>query len=88
MILREGGEFMNAITVGPVPPGYKKPVSEELRGEIKECTYPVRNYINRSRQLVTNQEISSAEAGRESVQGYVVVARLMGTMLSAIYLII
>ncbi|HBL36244.1 MAG TPA: esterase [Firmicutes bacterium] len=60
---------MNAITVGPVPPGYKKAISEELRGEIKECAYPVRNYINSLRQLVTNQEISSAEAGRESIQG-------------------
>ena len=65
----EGGEFMNDTIVGPVPAGYKKAVSEELRGEIKECSYTVRNYINRSRQLVTNQDISSKEAGRESIQG-------------------
>src|SRR5690554_3342126 len=64
-----GGELMNDITVGPVPAGYKKAVPEGLRGEIKECSYPVRNYINSSRQLVTNQNISSKEAGRETFQG-------------------
>ena len=60
---------MNDLVVGPVPAGYKKAVSEELRGPIKECSYPVQNYINRSRQLVTNQEITGDEAGREVVQG-------------------
>src|SRR5690554_6233685 len=64
-----GGELMNNIAVGPVPAGYKKAVSEELMGEIREYSYPVRNYINSSRQLVTDQDISSEEAGRETVQG-------------------
>lgn len=60
---------MNDLRVGPVPAGYQKAVSGELRGEIRECTYPVRNYINKSRQLVTNQGITREEAGREVVQG-------------------
>src|SRR5690554_8200734 len=64
-----GGELMNNIAVGPVPAGYKKAVSEELMGEIREYSYPVRNYINSWRQLVTDQDISSEEAGRETVQG-------------------
>jgi S-formylglutathione hydrolase FrmB len=57
------------IVVGPVPAEYKKAVSEELMGEIREYSYPVRNYINSSGQLVTDQDISSEEAGREIVQG-------------------
>lgn len=65
----EGGEFMDNIKVTSVPAEYKKAVSEELQGNIKEISYPVRNYINGSRQLVTNQDISSKEAGRETVQG-------------------
>ena len=64
-----GGELMNNIAVGPVPAGYKKAVSEELMGEIREYSYPVRNYINSWRQLVTDQDISSEEAGRDTVQG-------------------
>ena len=61
-----GGE---GITVGPVPAEYKKAVPEGLRGEIKEYSYPVWNYLNSSGQLVTDQDISSEEAGRETVQG-------------------
>jgi len=64
-----GGELMNDITIRPVPDEYKKAAPEGFRGRIIECSYPVRNYINSSRQLVTNQKISSEEAGRETVQG-------------------
>ncbi|NLY89620.1 MAG: esterase, partial [Firmicutes bacterium] len=57
------------MAVRPVPAEYKKAVPEERKGKIKEYSYPVRNYINSSRQLVTDQDISSKEAGRETVQG-------------------
>lgn len=57
------------IDVTHVPDEYKKAVQKELRGTIIEVSYPVGNYINSSRQLVTNQDISSREAGRETVKG-------------------
>ena len=41
---------MNDLVVGPVPAGYKKAVSEELRGPIKECSY-LSKLHQRSRQL-------------------------------------
>ena len=65
----EGGEFMSSIKITSVPEEYRKAVPEEMRGKIKEFSYPVAHYINSSRQLVTNQPISSEEAGRETVQG-------------------
>ena len=64
-----GGGEGEGIAVGPVPAEYKKAVPEGLRGEIKEYSYPVWNYLNSSGQLVTDQDISSEEAGRETVQG-------------------
>ena len=65
----KGGEVMSKIKITTVPEEYKKAVPEERRGRIKEFSYPVRNYINRARQLVTDQLISSEEAGRETVPG-------------------
>ncbi len=65
----EGRENMNNIEVTHVPVEYRQAVSRELKGSLKEAAYPVRNYINTARQLVTDQEISSEEAGRETVQG-------------------
>src|SRR5690554_7222219 len=64
-----GGGEGEGIAVGPVPAEYKKAVPEGLRGEIREYSYPVRNYLNSSGQLVTDQDISSEEAERETVQG-------------------
>lgn len=52
-----------------MPSEYRRSVSKELQGSIHEVSYPVHNYINKARQLVTNQDISSEEAGRETVQG-------------------
>lgn len=45
------------------------------RGRLLEISYPVSNYINQSRQLVSNQDISSEEAGREVVQGDPIIKR-------------
>lgn len=41
----------------------------DKRGRLIETTYPVGNYINSARQLVTNQAIDPREAGRETVSG-------------------
>lgn len=48
---------------------YKAAVCEEQKGTLTEVSYSVRNYINQSRQLVTNQSISEEEAGRKTVLG-------------------
>lgn len=55
--------------VNVIPTDYMRAVKKGHQGEIKEITYPVSNYINSSRQLVTDQNISSEEAGRECVKG-------------------
>lgn len=52
-----------------IPEDYKRAVSSEQKGIITEVTYNVSNYINKSRELVTNQAITSLEAGRETVKG-------------------
>jgi enterochelin esterase-like enzyme len=71
----EGGEFMNSVTITSIPEEYKRAVPEEFQGQLKEFSYTVSNYINSSRQLVTNQAISSEEAGRETVQGEPIVKK-------------
>ncbi|MFP4016294.1 MAG: alpha/beta hydrolase [Halanaerobiales bacterium] len=60
---------MGNIEVEAIPVEYKMAVDSELQGEIVELSYSVNNYINQSRQLVTDQNISSEEAGRETVSG-------------------
>ena len=60
---------MNNSNVTMLPYEYKKAVEKERRGTLIEATYNVRNYINRSRQLVNNQNISKSEAGRDTVSG-------------------
>jgi S-formylglutathione hydrolase FrmB len=72
----KGGEVMSKIKITTVPEEYKKAVPEERRGRIKEFSYPVRNYINRARQLVTDQLISSEEAGRETVPGGAIIKKV------------
>ncbi|SFF07907.1 Putative esterase [Paenibacillus catalpae] len=59
--------MINEVTAVPVE--YTREVKEELKGTVHEATYSVRNYINSSRQLVTNQNVASEEAGRETVEG-------------------
>lgn len=55
--------------VTAVPAEYFKPVSEKHQGTIQEVSYKVSNYINASRQLVTDRNIDSREAGRDTVAG-------------------
>lgn len=61
--------MLKIIDVTALPAPYKHTVQEELRGTIQEVSYPVSNYINESRQLVTRSNIAASEAGRETVQG-------------------
>ena len=65
----EGGEFMDNKKITAIPEEYKKAVPVAQRGKIREYYYLAGNYINSARQLVTNQAISSEEAGREVVEG-------------------
>lgn len=60
---------MFTIDVAAVPPAYIRPIDAELRGSIAEVSYSVYNYIDESRRLVTNQDISTEEVGRETVRG-------------------
>lgn len=60
---------MNSIDITSVPTKYRKAAAKALQGTISEVSYSVKNYINQSRQLVTNQDISSKEVGRETVRG-------------------
>jgi S-formylglutathione hydrolase FrmB len=53
--------------VTDLPAGHKRAVKKELRGTVQEFSYLVRNYINQSRQLVTDH-VDSREAGRETVE--------------------
>ncbi len=60
---------MKSINVMGVPDNYLRAVEKELQGSIAEVSYHVSNYINSSRQLVTNQKIRSKVAGREKIAG-------------------
>lgn len=60
---------MDNFDVTAVPADYKRAVRTELQGTVNEVSYRVHNYINPSRQLVTNQIIETTEAGREVVEG-------------------
>jgi S-formylglutathione hydrolase FrmB len=66
---------MKNIDVTAVPAEYKKAVVKESQGTITEVSYSVRNYINPLRKLVTNQNISSKEAGRETVKGDAIIKK-------------
>lgn len=71
----QGGWSMDSIEIKSVPAEYRRAVPREQRGKLREVTYEVHNYINASRQLVTNQDISSEEAGREVVSGNPIIKR-------------
>lgn len=60
---------MQKIDVTTLPEEYKQSTVKEFQGTMTEASYSVANYINSSRQFVTNQNINSKEAGRETVQG-------------------
>ena len=52
-----------------VPAEYLRSVNEELQGTVQEVSYKVGNYIQLSRQLVTDRSIDISAAGRETVAG-------------------
>ena len=60
---------MGNINITAVPDEYKKAAPEQYRGKLCEVIYEVHNYINSDRKLVTNQNISPEEAGRETIKG-------------------
>ncbi|MBP1966129.1 alpha/beta hydrolase [Paenibacillus aceris] len=60
---------MRSKNVTAVPAEYFKSVKEELQGTVQEVSYKVSNYIHLTRQLVTDRNIDSSEAGRETVAG-------------------
>ncbi|MDP4090402.1 MAG: esterase, partial [Bacillota bacterium] len=66
---------MKNIDITALPAEYKRAVDKELQGVITEVSYNVRNYINLSRQLVTDRKISSEEAGRETLQGDAIIKK-------------
>lgn len=57
---------MTSRKVTEVPAAYLTPVEEELQGTVQEVSYKVSNYINASRQLVTDWNIDIGEAGRDT----------------------
>ncbi|QJD84023.1 alpha/beta hydrolase [Cohnella herbarum] len=52
-----------------VPASYMKAAASGKQGTVKEVAYPVNNYINSSRQFVTDRRIDPEEAGRAIVSG-------------------
>lgn len=65
----KGGEVVERIAIKSVPAEYFRAVPPEQRGTVQEFSYAAHNYLNQARQLVSNQDISSEEAGREVVSG-------------------
>ncbi|WP_243641199.1 alpha/beta hydrolase [Xylanivirga thermophila] len=63
------------IDVTAVPAGYKRKVAKKFQGTVTEVSYRVANYINSSRQLVTDQNISYKDAGRETVEGDAIIKK-------------
>lgn len=66
---------MKNIDVTAIPDKYKNAVVKEKQGTIAQVSYNVMNYINRSRQLVTDKNISSKESGRVTVKGDEIIKR-------------
>ncbi|HHT35602.1 MAG TPA: hypothetical protein GX019_00325, partial [Firmicutes bacterium] len=59
----KGGEVVERIAIKSVPAEYFRAVPPEQRGTVQEFSYAAHNYLNQARQLVSNQDISSEEAG-------------------------
>lgn len=62
-------------SVMEIPGHARKAGPKKRQGKLTEVAYPVRNYINASRLLVTDREIGAAEAGRETVRGEAIVKK-------------
>lgn len=52
-----------------IPAAYKRATATGKQGTVREVVYPVKNYINPSRQLVTDRRVDAGEAGRAAVRG-------------------
>lgn len=52
-----------------IPAAYMRATATGKQGSVREVVYPVNNYINSSRQLVTDRPIDAGEAGRATVSG-------------------
>lgn len=52
-----------------IPAAYMMAAASGKQGTVRDVVYPVNNYINSSRQLVTDRRIAPEEAGRAVVSG-------------------
>ncbi|KRE45362.1 alpha/beta hydrolase [Paenibacillus sp. Soil522] len=52
-----------------IPAAYMSAATTGKQGSVREVAYPVKNYIDLSRQLVTDRPIDFLEAGRATVSG-------------------
>lgn len=52
-----------------LPEEYKRAAKDSQQGTLEDISYSVGNYINQSRQFVTNQMINGKETGRKIVRG-------------------
>ena len=57
------------IDITAIPERCKQTATKDKQGTIVELSYPVGNYINLKRELVTDRDISSNEAGRGTAKG-------------------
>ena len=57
------------IDMTQVPAEYKRAAAKDSQGTITDVSYPVRNYINSSRQLVTDQNICSLKKRKGNCGG-------------------
>lgn len=57
------------IDISAIPEKCKQTATKDKQGTIVELSYPVGNYINAQRQLVTDPASSFDQAGRETVKG-------------------
>ncbi len=60
---------MKNYDIKALPREYKNAVRKELQGTITEATYSIMNYVDKSRRLVTDQNINHKEAGRDTEKG-------------------
>jgi S-formylglutathione hydrolase FrmB len=56
-----------------IPAAYMGAAVSDNQGTVREILYPVNNYINSSRELVTDRGIDAGEAGRDTVSGEAII---------------
>jgi len=60
---------MTNLDMTAIPAAYMKAAASSKQGTVREVAYHVNNYINLSRQFVTDRCIDASEAGRTTVSG-------------------